>query len=127
MAKKPYSPMATYDELKRVEGEINKAETIDKIREIVYKDGPKVGYKAFCYMLGGRMNPEGMKPDEACVAAATLEQQGKEDEAMMFLGVLLLFLGFAFLISAAATYWLSKKWGLIDGSAAGKGQGKIRG
>ncbi len=52
---------------------------------------------------------------------------GKEDEAMMFLGVLLLFLGFAFLISAAATYWLSKKWGLIDGSAAGKGQGKIRG
>ena len=41
--------------------------------------------------------------------------------------VLLLFLGFAFLISAAATYWLSKKWGLIDGSAAGKGQGKIRG
>ena len=28
------------------------------------------------------MTPEAMKPDEACVAAATLEQQGKIDEAM---------------------------------------------
>ena len=82
MAKKPYSPMATYSELKRVETEINKAETVDKIREIVYKDGPKVGYKAFCYMLGKRMTPEAMKPDEACVAAATLEQQEKTGEAL---------------------------------------------
>jgi hypothetical protein len=82
MAKKPYSPMASYTELKRVEGEISKAQTIDHIRELVVKDGPKVGYKAFCYMLGGKMTPEAMKPDEACVAAATLEQQGKIDEAM---------------------------------------------
>lgn len=82
MARKPYSPVATYSELKRVEDEINKAQTIDKIREIVYTDGPKVGYKAFCYMLGGRMTPEAMKPDEACLAAATLEQQGKDEEAM---------------------------------------------
>jgi hypothetical protein len=82
MAKKPYSPLAAYTELKRVEGEINKAQTIDKIREVVTKDGPKVGYKAFCYMLGRRMTPEAMKPDEACVAAATLEQQGKNEEAM---------------------------------------------
>lgn len=82
MAKKPYSPMAGYSELKRVEGEINQAQTVETIRKIVYKDGPKVGYKAFCYMLGGRMTPEGMKPDEACVAAATLEQEGKADEAM---------------------------------------------
>ena len=82
MAKKPYTPVASYSELKRVEGEINKAGTIDKIRDIVYKDGPKVGYKAFCYILGGRMTPEAMKPDEACTAAATLEQQDKEEEAM---------------------------------------------
>lgn len=82
MAKKPYSPMASYTELKRVEGEINKAQKIDRIRELVVTDGPKVGYKAFCYMLGGKMTPEAMKPDEACVAAATLEQQGKMDEAM---------------------------------------------
>lgn len=82
MAKKPYSPMATYEELKRVEGEINRAGTVDKIREIVYKDGPKVGYKAFCYMLGRRMTPEAMKADEACTAAAQLEQQGKTEEAM---------------------------------------------
>jgi|GEM_PF-1106283 len=82
MAKKAYSPVATYSELKRVEGEINQAQSVEKIRKIVYKDGPKVGYKAFCYMLGGRMTPEAMKPDEACVAAATLEQAGKADEAM---------------------------------------------
>ena len=82
MAKKPYSPLASYTELKRVEGEINKAQTVDQIRGLVAKDGPKVGYKAFCYMLAGKMTPEAMKPDEACVAAATLEQQGQAEEAM---------------------------------------------
>ena len=82
MARKPYSPMASYDELKRVEGLLNQAQAIDDIRKLVLKDGPKVGYKAFCYMLGGKMTPEGMKADEACEAAATLEQQEKVDEAM---------------------------------------------
>ena len=82
MAKKPYSPVASYSELKRVEGEIDKAQSVDDLRKIVVKDGPKVGYKAFCYMLGGRMTPEGMKPDEACVAAATLEQQDETEQAM---------------------------------------------
>ena len=81
MARKPYSPVASYTELKRVQGEINKAQTIDQIRALVVRDGPKVGYKAFCYMLGGKMTPEAMKPDEACVTAATLEQEGKADEA----------------------------------------------
>lgn len=81
-AKKPYSPLASYDELKRVEGLINQAQTVDDIRKIVDKDGPKVGYKAFCYMLTGKMTPESMKADEACVAAATLEQRGKTEEAM---------------------------------------------
>lgn len=82
MAKKPYVPLASYTELKRVEGEINGAASVDKVRKVVYKDGPSIGYRAFCYILGGRMTPEGMKPDEACVAAATLEQQGKDEEAM---------------------------------------------
>ena len=82
MARKPYSPLASYPDLKRVEGEINKAQTIDQIRGLVVKDGPKVGYKAFCYMLGGKMTPEAMKPDEACVAAATLEQQDQNEEAI---------------------------------------------
>lgn len=82
MSKKPYEPMATYDDLKRVEQEINKAETIAQIRQLVIKDGPKVGYKAFCYLLGGRMTAESMKPDEACAAAANLERQGKDEEAM---------------------------------------------
>ena len=68
--------------MKQIEGEIEKAQTIDDIRKLVLKDGPKVGYKAFCYMLGGRMTPEAMKPDEACLTATTLEQQGKTEEAM---------------------------------------------
>jgi hypothetical protein len=82
MAKKPYSPVASYSDLKRVEGLVNQAQTVDAIRKLVVRDGPKVGYKAFCYMLGGKMTPEAMKPDEACVAAATLEQQGKVEEAL---------------------------------------------
>ncbi len=81
MARKPYSPMAPYAELKRVESLINQAKSVEDIRKIVYKDGPKVGYKAFCYMLGERMTPEAMKPDEACTAAEELEQQDKADEA----------------------------------------------
>ena len=81
MAKKTYSPVASYSNLKQVEQAIDAAQSIDKIRQIVAKDGPKVGYKAFCYMLGGKMTPEAMKPDEACLQAATLEQQGKIEEA----------------------------------------------
>ncbi len=79
--KKPYSPLAPYAELKRVEKLITQAQAIDDIRKIVVTDGPKVGYKAFCYMLGGKMTPEAMKPDEACEAAAELEEQGKDEEA----------------------------------------------
>jgi hypothetical protein len=82
MSKKAYEPMASYDDLKRVEQELNKAQTVDRVRELVLKDGPKVGYKAFCYMLGGRMTAESMKPDEACEVAANLERQGKDEEAM---------------------------------------------
>ena len=82
MARKSYSPLASYTDLKRVEVEINKAQTVDRVRELVVKDGPKVGYKAFCYMLAGKVTPEAMKPDEACVAAAVLEQQGQDEEAI---------------------------------------------
>jgi tetratricopeptide (TPR) repeat protein len=82
MARKPYSPIASYAELKRVEELINRAQTIDDIRNIVAKDGPQVGYKAFCYMLTGKMTPEAMKADEACAAATALEQQDKSDEAV---------------------------------------------
>ena len=81
MAKQSYSPLASYADLKRVEGLISQAQTVDDIRKIVEKDGPKIGYKAFAYMLTNKMTPEAMKPDEACVAAAKLEQDGKADEA----------------------------------------------
>ena len=81
MATKPYTPLASYAQLKQVEEAIIKAATVDQVRQIVLKDGPKIGYKAFCYMFAGKMTPEAMKPDEACVAAAVLEQQDKADEA----------------------------------------------
>ena len=82
MAKKPYSPVADYSNLKRVEEAINSAESVDRIREIVVKDGPQVGYKAFCYILGQKMTPEAMRPDEACSQGAIFEQEGKLEEAM---------------------------------------------
>jgi len=34
MAKKPYEPVASYADLKRVEQELNRAETVAKIREL---------------------------------------------------------------------------------------------
>jgi hypothetical protein len=39
-----------------------------------------------------------------------------------FLGLLFLALGLGFLVSAAASYALSKKWGVINGSGASLGQ-----
>lgn len=82
MAKQAYTPLASYADLKRVESLIIQAQTIDDVRKIMDKDGPKVGYKAFCYMFTGKMTPESMKADEACVEAVKLEQQGKKDEAL---------------------------------------------
>jgi len=81
MAKQAYSPLASYADLKRVEHLINQAQTVDDVRKIMEKDGPKVGYKAFCYMFTNKMTPEAMKADEACVEAAKLEQLGKTEEA----------------------------------------------
>lgn len=81
MAKQSYSPLASYADLKRVEGLLNGAQTVDDIRKIMEQDGPKVGYKAFAYMFTHKMTPEAMKPDEACVEAARLEQAGNADEA----------------------------------------------
>lgn len=82
MPKKSYQPVAPYSELKRVELLINQARTIDDIRKLVVVDGPKVGYRAFCYILGGKMTPEAMQADEACAEAGRLEAQGKTDEAL---------------------------------------------
>ncbi len=65
MSKKSYSPMASYADLKEVEVLIGKAKTIDELREVAAKNGPKVGWKAFSYIFTGKMTPEEMKPDEA--------------------------------------------------------------
>ena len=82
MARKPYSPVASYSDLSTLETRLQTATEIGQIQELVRKDGPKVGYKAFCYLLGGRMTAAAMKPDEACTHALTLEQAGKNEEAL---------------------------------------------
>ena len=82
MAKKPYSPMAAYSALSEVEKRLKQATTANEIRKLVVNDGPKVGYKAFCYMLGGRMTAAAMKPDEACTEAAKLETAGNVEDAL---------------------------------------------
>jgi hypothetical protein len=76
---KSYAPVASYDQLKQAETAINQSVTADHIREATRQHGAKVGYKAFCYLLIGKMTPEGMKPDEAAEVAMQLE--GKIEEA----------------------------------------------
>lgn len=78
---KSYSPVASYEQLKQAEASIEGSETAEDIREATRQHGAKIGYKAFCYLLIGKMTPEGMKPDEAAEAALQLEREGKVDEA----------------------------------------------
>jgi len=82
MSKKPYAPVASYSDLSEAEKRLKVAATADEIRQLVVRDGPKVGYKAFCYMLGGKMTAAAMKPDEACAEAVKLEIAGKVEEAL---------------------------------------------
>jgi len=82
MAKKPYSPMASYEVLDEVEQKLNQAVTADDVAKLVTSYGTKIGYKAFCYILSGKMSAAAMKPDEACIAAAKLEQDGRLAEAL---------------------------------------------
>lgn len=81
MSKKSYTPVVSYAQLKQVEAKLQQAQTIEDIRKIVTTDGNKVGYKAFCYMLMGKMTPEAMKPDEAAMAAIELQQEGNHKAA----------------------------------------------
>ncbi len=78
---KSYTPVASYDQLKEAETAINNATTVDDIREATRQHGSKVGYKAFCYLLTGKMTPEGMKPEEAAASAAALEAKGQDEAA----------------------------------------------
>lgn len=81
MAKKPYKPMASYEALREVELMIRAAD-LDDLKVLVKSHGPKIGYKAFCYMLGGKMTAAAMKPDEACIEAAKLERAGNAKDAL---------------------------------------------
>ncbi len=83
MARKPYSPVASYSLLRDVEKKLQAATSVDEIRKLVTDQGPKIGYKAFCYMLSGKMSAASMKPDEACVEAAKLERTGDIDGALI--------------------------------------------
>ncbi len=89
MARKNYSPVASYEQLKLTETMIDKAETAVHIRDATKQYGAKIGYKAFCYILMGKMTPEGMKPDEAAVTAVTLEAAGETDKAQEIYGRIL--------------------------------------
>ncbi|HSH02764.1 MAG TPA: hypothetical protein VLL52_09625 [Anaerolineae bacterium] len=81
MPKKPYSPMAPYEQLQLAQTRIEQAETADDLRAIVKEMGSKIGYKAFCYMLMEKMTAEGMKPDDAVLAAQALEAEGDVEGA----------------------------------------------
>ena len=83
MNQKPYTPVSSYQELKRVQERIEQCQTIAELKKVVNSDGPKIGYKAFCYLLGDKMSAEAMKPDEACVAALTMAQNGQYTEAQV--------------------------------------------
>jgi hypothetical protein len=78
---KSYAPVASYEQLKLAETAVTQALTADHIREATRQHGAKIGYKAFCYLLTGKMTPEGMKPEEAAATAVALEEAGKNDEA----------------------------------------------
>ena len=78
---KSYAPVASYEQLKLAETAVTQATTTDHIREATRQHGAKIGYKAFCYLLTGKMTPEGMKPDEAAATAVALEEAGKTEEA----------------------------------------------
>ncbi|MCA9938629.1 MAG: hypothetical protein KC418_08305 [Anaerolineales bacterium] len=82
MARQSYTPVAPYADLKRAETLLNAAATTDDVRQACAKEGAKIGYKAFCYLLLGKMTPEGMKPDDACLEAARLETAGESAAAL---------------------------------------------
>ena len=77
---KSYAPVASYEKLEQAETAINNAVTANHIREVTKPHGANVGYKAFCYLLTGKMTPEGMKPVEAVATAVSLEEAGNTDE-----------------------------------------------
>jgi hypothetical protein len=74
---KSYAPVASYEQIKQAEAAINSAATVADSREVTRQHGAKVGYKAFCYLLTGKLTPEGIKPDEAAATAVALEESGK--------------------------------------------------
>ncbi len=79
--KKPYTPIAPYTKLKEVERLLGEAQTAEDVRQVARQHATSIGYKAFCYLLTGRMTPEAMKPDEAAVEAFQLEQKGEAEAA----------------------------------------------
>ena len=82
MSRQSYAPVASYADLKRVETLLAAAAVADDVRQACANHGAKIGYKAFCYLLMGKMTPEGMKPDEACTEALLLESAGNSAAAL---------------------------------------------
>ena len=56
-----YTPVAPYSALKQVEDKLNRAESIEEVRRVAQLECSRIGYKAFCYLLGELATPEMMK------------------------------------------------------------------
>lgn len=55
---------ALYRDLKRVESQLNRAQTADDLRYIAAQEGSRVGYKTLALLLTGRTTPEKLRPSE---------------------------------------------------------------
>lgn len=85
MAKK-YVPVASLEDLERVEQLINSCIIIDDLKEVLRVEGQKVGYKAFCYMFTGKMNAKELKAEaaqEAVVATAPVTPKVEDQFAYL--------------------------------------------
>lgn len=76
-----YRPIAPYEKLKAAELDIKAATTLEELRKAVEEHGPRIGYKAFCYIFMRKMTPEAMKPKEAIQLASAFEESGEADKA----------------------------------------------
>jgi len=58
MPKKLYAPVCSNEALIAAHTAIIEAETKEDLQQAVSYHGPRVGYKAFCYMLSGKSTAE---------------------------------------------------------------------
>ena len=76
---------ALYRDLKRVESQLNRAQTADDLRYIAAQEGSRVGYKTLALLLTGRTTPEKLRPSEVPYeqALATYDVRAPADVAAL--------------------------------------------